>query len=92
MMDPDVSPEAIELAKEIIVKLDEARAERDQYVALGRTMQKGPIIAVGPFSTRRQAEKAIPLMAFQEPLGTSPSVWGYVGPLKQMAWLQDTQS
>lgn len=58
MMDPDVSPEAMDLAKEIITKLDAARAERQEwYVAV-----HDPGVATflrGPFSTPMSARKAV---------------------------------
>jgi hypothetical protein len=87
MMDPDISDEAKALAKEIIVALDTARQENDQWSIMARTMKGGPYLAIGPFSTKNQAMKGLKRVAFADDPMTTPGVGAWVGKMYQPPWL-----
>jgi hypothetical protein len=77
MMDPDLSEESKVLAREIIEALDEARAEREQWVVAFRNHVLAPTIVMGPWSTKTQAIRAANAIAFQQDPNATPGV-GYL--------------
>lgn len=85
MMDPDASPEAKDLAKDMIEALDKSREDRDQWIVTARTMVGGPIITVGPFSTMLQASKAMKKIAFVDPEGAG--VGAMFLNMKPVSWI-----
>lgn len=77
MMDPDVSEEAKALAREIIVALDDARQDREQWILGFRSHEKLPAMYTGPWSTKTQAVRAAQRVVFEQDPNTTPGV-GYV--------------
>jgi len=85
MMDPDVSPDAKDLAKDMIEALDKAREDRDQWIVTARTMTGGPIVTVGPFSTMLQASKAMKKISFVDTEGEG--VGAMILNMKPVSWI-----
>lgn len=77
LMDPDVSEESKALAREIIEAIDQARADREQWVVAFRNHETSPVVVMGPWSTKTQALRAANAVAFQQDPLTTPGV-GYL--------------
>lgn len=87
MMDPDVSQESMDLARDIIEALDEARQDREYWLLSARTLKDAPTITVGPFSTKNQALKAASRLAFADDPATTPGVGALIHNMKPPVWL-----
>lgn len=87
MMDPDVSEDAMELARNIIDALDAARADREQWLVSARTMREGPTLTVGPWSTKNQALKAAGKIAFADDPNSTPGLGWLVHKMYPPGWL-----
>lgn len=86
LMDPEISEDSMDLAREIIEALDQARQDRDAWVVVARTMKDGPVLTVGPFSTVLQASKAMHKIPFAD-LGEG--VGARLAPLRTTKWIDE---
>lgn len=89
MMDPDVSDDALALAKDMIEALDKSREDRDSWLASARTMKGGPIVTVGPFSTQTQAMKAMGKIPFADDPATTEGLGAMIHKMHPPKWLED---
>jgi len=91
MMDPDVSDDAKELARNIIDALDAMRADREWWLVSARTLRNGPTLTVGPYSTKNQALKAAAKISFADDPDKVPGLGWIVHNMKPAAWLDSKQ-
>jgi len=86
VLDSDMSDDAMDMAREAIEALDEVRVTKDQWIVVARVMAGGPYLAVGPWTTKKQAMKASESLcsAHKEP---TPGTGMIVMPMNQPAWL-----
>lgn len=91
IMDPEVSDEAKEMARNIIDALDAARADREWWLVSARTLRNGPTLTVGPYSTRNQALKAAGRIAFADDPNQHPGLGWMVHNMKPPSWLDARQ-
>lgn len=87
MMDPTVSDESKDLARDMIEALDASRVEREQWVIYARTLKDGPIITVGPFNTKTQAMKASKRIAFADDPQSTPGLGMLITSMRHPVWL-----
>lgn len=91
MMDPDVSEDAKELARNIIDALDAARTDREWWLVSARTIRNGPTLTVGPYSTKNQAIKAAGKIAFADDPAKFPGLGWMVHKMNSPTWLDSKQ-
>lgn len=91
ILDPDVSEEALDMARECIEALDEVRVKKDQWILAARTMRDGPIVAVGPWTTKNQALRAVDKVAFVDAPADTEGVGALIFKVRQPEWLASVQ-
>lgn len=91
IMDPDVSEDAKELARNIIDALDAAREDREWWVVSARTIRNGPTLTIGPYSTKNQALKAAGKIAFADDPTQHAGLGWMVHNMKPPNWLESKQ-
>lgn len=79
-----MSEDALALARDMIEALDDARQDREQWVASARLLHNGPMISIGPYSTKNQALKALGRLSAAD---SGPDVGGLVHRMNSPAWL-----
>jgi hypothetical protein len=87
ILDPSLSDEAMDMAREVVETLDDVRSSKDQWIVVARLMANGPDLAVGTWTTKRQALKASECLvsAHQE---ETPGTGMIVMPMRQPSWLE----
>ena len=75
------------MAREAIEALDEVRSKREQWVVAARTMKDGPIIQVGPWTTKNQAMRAVNKIAFADSPSDTPGCGALVIRMRTPEWL-----
>jgi len=87
ILDPSLSDEAIDMAREVVETLDDVRSSKDQWIVVARLMANGPDLAVGTWTTKKQALKASECLvsAHRE---EAPGTGMIVMPMRQPLWLE----
>lgn len=86
ILDPDQSDEAMDMAREAIEALDTVRAGKDQWIVVARPMANGPYLAVGTWTTKKQAMKASESLVSAHRTET-PGTGMIVMPMNHPSWL-----
>lgn len=87
ILDPNLSDEAMDMAREVVEKLDDVRSSKDQWIVVARPMANGPDLAVGTWTTKRQAMKASESLVSAHRTPT-PGTGMIVMPMYHPSWLE----
>ena len=88
VLDPTMSDEAMDMAREAIEALDQVRAGKDMWIMSARTIKDGPIINVGPWTTKNQALRATKQLAFADDPNETPGLGVMVMRMRTPDWLE----
>lgn len=86
VLDPSVSEDALDMAREVIEALDAVRSTKDQWIVVARPLANGPYLAVGSWTTKKQAMKASESLCSAHSTPT-PGTGMMVMPMRQPEWL-----
>jgi len=86
VLDPAVSEDALAMAVEAIEALDVVRGTKDQWIVVARPLANGPYVAIGTWTTKKQAMKASESLcsAHRTP---QPGTGMMVMPMNHPSWL-----
>jgi hypothetical protein len=78
----------MDMAREAIEALDKVRADKEMWILSARTMKEGPIINVGPWTTKNQAMRAVKRLAFVDDPHETPGLGALVMRMRTPQWLE----
>jgi hypothetical protein len=91
VLDPSLSEESMDMAREAIEALDKVRLNKDMWILSARTLKNGPILSIGPWTTKNQAMRALKQVAFADDPNTTPGLGAIVMRMRNPEWLESLQ-